>query len=593
MKKLYLTFSATLLMIIVVVSCNILKKQDNEVNVRAFLSAFQANLAKSDDEILKQFEPTQSKESILSAIRVLQNKESEYIECITDYANASIAGTEGFVTVKVHAVFQSKNVGENYTSEADLVLVLKPKDGSYVISSLQGVEFYNAFATLKTDMNWQVEGIEELKKRQPIYAIAASIQAKYDSVIWFTRYKNVNYFYVASGAWNWEKFGNGESSCLMGIVDEQGNIVVPVDYSFIGTIGISTPDMVEIVKDGKLGLFDIIRKQITIAPSYDIIIPYKKEGATAIVKQDSVYGWLDSNHEYAAGFPSAEAEQWVRSYGYIPSSMMINSTTQGLCEPPTETQLGRGCLMPPAYLVDAGIFPRVIDGISTTHTPVYGWTEYVQTKGTKFESITDNLSALITTVTQRYLEGREEFYTENRLVFVNEKNETLGASKFYTPTDVEITRVGDSLIQIKSYPEYWMEPEPADNGNLPNYAYFQITATGRIEQLRTERLLPPSKFVMLDSSYLSGDFFYYDEQTHQESKTSFLSVATITYFRDEILGEYGYIFPTEEERQRFQYRNFEPRYDNLEDVLAQMTPIDRHNVDFLERMISRLQGIPL
>ena len=90
MKRVRLIFATTLLLTLVIAACNVLKNEDNTADLRKFMSAFQASLILPDDEILKQFASTQSKESILSAIRILQNKESEYIECAVDFSSFSI-----------------------------------------------------------------------------------------------------------------------------------------------------------------------------------------------------------------------------------------------------------------------------------------------------------------------------------------------------------------------------------------------------------------------------------------------------------------------------------------------------------------------
>jgi hypothetical protein len=588
MKMPRLIFTTTLLLILIVVSCNVLKKEDNDADVRKFVSAFYASLLLSDDAILKQFESNQSKESILSAIRVLQNKESEYIECAADFSNYSVLSKDGFITIQIHSTLISKNVEHEYTSEADIILKLKRKNRSYVIDELKGEEFYAAFAEMRNRMEWFVERAEAKKIRQPIYAKARELQQKFDTVIWYTRYQEVTYFYVVNGSWSDEHFKNNSGGYTMGVVDEQGNEIIPVAYEFIGTIGFSEENVVEVGTKGKIGLFDIKSRKVIVEPDYNSIIPFDKAGVRALAKRDSIYGWLDYDGKFSTGFPSEEAEHWIKSYGFVPANLKISHETQAVCEPAAEMFIGRGHVMPSTYLVNTGIFDRVIEGITTTSFPMQGWTDYVETKGSSVRNISENLNALITTITSRYLDGREEFYTQNRLVFINDKNDTLAVSGISTDKEMEIIRMDSSLIQIKSYSQWWGEPYPEDNGDLPDYTYFKIEGNS-IKPLASTRLFKPSQFVKLDSTYLTGKFVWYDYERNDQRETTFLSKATITYFRNEILAEYGYRFPNPEDVEKFNTPRYQPRFNSIEEFRAQMTEVDKHNIDFLEQIINQMQ----
>jgi hypothetical protein len=593
MKMPRLIFTTTLLLILIVVSCNVLKKEDNATDVRKFVSSFQASLSQDDNAILKQFQSSQSKESILSAIRILQNKESEYIDCSADFSGFAILGTDDLVTIQIHAVFQSKNIDEEYKNDATFEMKLKRENKSFVIAELKAEEFYEAFALMRNEMQWPMERETENKLRRPIYARAKELQHKFDSVIWFARYKQVTYYYVATGTWNLEAFKENRSTSLMGIVDEQGNEVIPVEYDFIGTIGFSEENIVEVGQNGRLGYFDILKREVVIAPQFDLIIPYHQSGAIALVKQDSVYGWLNGEKQFVTGFPSKEAEQFVRTYSFLPADLRISYELEGLCESPDAAQIGSGCVMPSSYLVASGIFNRVINGITTTKIPMNGWTEYIETKGSKLKSISENLNALVTTVTERYLEGREEFYTENQLMFVNDNNELLGKKSIIVNGEFEIERIGERLIEIKSQPTEWFgDDESEDTENFPMYSYFEIK-DGSIEPLESKRKFVSTQFIKLDSAFLSTSSSWYNPATQQEEQTTFLSLSTINYMRNEILADYGYLVFDYEAPGKFRKPDSGPRFNSIDEFRSVMTDIDRHNIDFLERMIVRMEGTPL
>jgi hypothetical protein len=47
-------------------------------------------LSSTDENILRYFETRQSKEAILTMVRILQNKEEEFIDCVAAFDDAVI-----------------------------------------------------------------------------------------------------------------------------------------------------------------------------------------------------------------------------------------------------------------------------------------------------------------------------------------------------------------------------------------------------------------------------------------------------------------------------------------------------------------------
>src|SRR5882762_6480456 len=161
-----------------VLSCNIWKKNDSEEDIRVFLSGFESSLKLGDEEMLKLFEAKQSRESILSAIHVWQNKESEYIECKAVFDQAQVVRDDQGLRVIIPVTFdprhmesssQIASMRDEFHKASTFTLWLKPKQRSFVISLLEGEEFYKTFADLRNSMQWGVEQEEAMKKRRPIY----------------------------------------------------------------------------------------------------------------------------------------------------------------------------------------------------------------------------------------------------------------------------------------------------------------------------------------------------------------------------------------------------------------------------------------
>lgn len=575
-------------------ACNILKKETPQQAVVNFLSALQSKLQSPQEDVNALFDARQSPEIIQGVVRILQNKEHEYIACTAAFAQATVVEEDAGLKVIVPTSFDSKGIEETYHETADLTLWLKPLKNSFVITKVEGEAFYQAFATIKANMEWRVERKREEVRREPIYARANELEQQYDSVVWFTTYKGKNYFYVISGSWVNYFMRYDESPPLpahkMGLVTEAGEVIIPIDYELIGTLGFDNPHVVEVKKDGKWGWFNIQTRKPLGEPVYDMVIPFSSAGVAAIVKRDTTFGWLTEAYEYKNGFPSAEAKAFIKTFAYLPSALRIHYNSQALCEIPRSESTGYGIVMPPSYLVKNGIFKEIVGGITTTPVPINGWTEYVETNGTRVEHISDKINAVITSITEHYMEGREDFYTENRLTFVNERYDTLASASIPTDSVMHMKRIGD-VLEIKSpAPYYWFEGGMYEDYNLPMYTYFQLNEDFSVKPLKTVRTFASTEFVKLDSSYLMGSFSHWNRQTEQEEKTDFLSVATIEYMRNEILAFYGFTFSDPAVAEHFVGFNwYQQKHENMESLEADLTDIDRHNLAFLEKILVLLK----
>ncbi len=207
---------------------------------------------------------------------------------------------------------------------------------------------------LKQSISFTTDRLEGLKKREAIYTKVREIQKQYDSVVWYTNYLGKNYFYVINGHWDMEQdsygdFLNNKNGYKMGLVDETGAVVIPVEYKLIGTPGFAKPQWIEVTKNGKAGYFNLETRKLTIEPAYDMIIPYEKANIYAITRTDSTYGWIDSNYQYHEGFHSPELKQWVTTYQFLSGDLSIESSKQAFCEVASSQYAGWCVVMPPSY----------------------------------------------------------------------------------------------------------------------------------------------------------------------------------------------------------------------------------------------------
>jgi hypothetical protein len=583
-----------LLIIATLTQCSILKKEDPEKDVRAFLETFQASLAKSDDEIFQLFKVAQSKEALLSIIDVLQN-EDPFIVCDANYTGAKITFNKEFITIEIPATFSVKGLDSNETKMSSLILKLAKKNNAYNIVQIEGETFYEEFAQLKNMHSWEADQKLALQEREPIYTLARQLETKFDSVIWYTQYLDKNYFYVVEGKWN-NFFINLEDSSRnldvkMGLVDELGNIVIPIGYGLVGTPGFDFPNIVEITNNDKVGYFDIASKKVIVEPQFDFIVPYHVGNTFAIVKQDSSYGWLDRGYKFTSGFPNGKAKQWIMDFQFLQQPFALKVGQYSFCEIPNSDHTGNGIIIPPSYLSYFKIFDEIESGISTTKTPIHGWSEYKETSGWSFQMVSETISALVTTVKQRYLEGREEFYVSNQLLFVDANHNTIGSGKI-SGEQISVRSIDSTMLEVITPQDYWFEEyDVAEELNLSNYHYFSIGTDGSVAELKSMRYFVQTEFAKIDSSYLSGVFDVYNVERSERQQKYFLSLRTITYMRDEILAVHGLIFTEPEKQEKFKelfQDNYRPQFNSVDDFRDQLTDVERHNLDFLNRVLEKM-----
>jgi hypothetical protein len=581
--------------VVVASSCSVLRKEDPEKNVRSFLTEFQEGLTKTDDEILAFFRVRQTRDAILSVVNILQNQDP-FIVCDAAFANANITLHNNQVKVEIPITFKVKDLPSDDKEAYTFEIWLTSKDRGFHITQLDGEGLYQAFARIKNRNEWEADRKLALQERLWIYENARKLEEKFDSVIWYSTYNSQNYFYVVDGSWtnyflDYDTRHLHNDGINMGLVDSKGDTIVPVAYDLIGAIGFEDEGLVEIIDDGKVGYYDVTKKQLLVEPSFDLIIPYGRDHVWAIVKQDSVYGWLDGQFMYHSGFPSEQIEQWVNKFEFLKQNIRLKPGMHTFCEIPSPEQTGNGLIVPPSYLSKHGIFDEIEGNISTTKVPVNGWTDYKETTGSFLESITEGIRAVVTTVRERYLDGREEFYNSSTLVFVNDKLDTLHVATI-SGQEVSMHPIDSTLLEVRTPHDYWFgEYEAGDESNLYQHTYFSIGGDKEIIQLKSNRLYPQTQFVLLDSSYLTGNFLVYSTITQKEEPTTFLSVRTLTFMRDEILASYGYTFKDKEKIAQFQQIGswYTPRFAKVEDFENEMTAIDLYNLRFLNKILDLIQ----
>jgi hypothetical protein len=516
--------------------------------------------------------------------------------CKADIANAALT-TEGDKILVGIPVWLSSKERTNYEQQQYTLNMTLARDGdSFRIVQLEGEEFYQNFQRIKNINDWEARQLLVLQSREEFISNARKLETQFDSVVWFTEYEQKSYFYVVEGPWvnkfmDYETRNEVVTGIKMGLVNAMGEIVIPIEYDLIGTIAFHYHNLAEVKQNGKVGYFNIDTKQLVVPAVYDMIIPY--DDSRTVVKQDTLIGWLDKDFAYHAGFESNEMESWYRNFDYLKKPIMIKAGHYAFAEIPSAEYAANGIIVPPAYLSKHGVFNFIESGFSLTETPVSGYTEYMQTTSSIIERISNSLRAVAVTIQERYLDGREEFYDYSQVVFVDDKLNPVGQSTI-SGTSISMHMVDSTLLEVRTPHDFWfLEEDACEESNLMKHIYFSVGKSDSVIQLNSRRLYSQTKYVKLDSTYLTGTFTLSDFSENKGQTRDFLSEKTITYMRDEILGDNGYNFPDikEEYFHHFDYLRDkdDPVVATVAEAEARMSATDKANYDFLNRVLQRMQ----
>jgi len=593
-----------LFLVLIVTHCSTVKKSDVAARVRAYLEQFERNLSADDATILAQFkigsDANVTEEGLLKAIRVMQNREqaTDSVVCTLNFKAITFQPDGSEMKVEIPVQIASLDPAMDLSEGTTLILWLASEEDEIFVSRIEAMELVYSYNNAVYELQHRKNRDRDLASRKIFFDQARMLQQTYDSVIWFTEYQDSIYYYAVNGSW--KNFFIGEDTTRskevkMGLVSETGRVIVPVEFDMVGTIGFETADVIEVKKKGKVGQYSMAGNEIAAAV-YDWIIPYTNNDAYALVKQDTVYGWLDQSYVFHAGFPSTEAEKYIREFGYLDKRVVVSHESMTMTEVLHPEHMGWGLVVPPAHFVKAKVLNEVITGIYIGENSLgWGGTESVETQGSIFEKISEKFSALMVKLNDNYLEGREGFYRRTNVTFVNQQHELIGTYELGSGI-ISFNKIDSALLEVRiargsdgssDYEEY-----EVNEWYAPAYRYFTMSE-GTITPLDSRRNYSFTQFVKMDSSYLQGKFYHWNDDAQKNEVSALPDIAQLTRMRNEILAEYGYVFTDPKTAKSFSYRGwYNPRYARYEDFYDLMTDVDRHNLEFLEKMVGTLRVNP-
>jgi hypothetical protein len=597
MKKIYayvFVFAAS------VAACTVMKNDKLDKDAEQFLTEFRGVLTKSDREILAMFFSGQNEEEILKGVAVLQNK-NQFVSTRIRYADATGKWENGYLFIDLPVEIVAE--GEEMVVKHLALKLVQKKAGKFYINRFGGEEVYTAYQSLK----YKVENRDLLAKRlqelKVYYDRAMQLQKNYDSVVWYTQYKDTTYYFAVSGKFVLDSLnGKSPSTFKMGLVHENGKVVVPVEYDLIGNPSINIADAVEVKRDGKVGYYDLNGKMLVPA-EYTWVVPYEEGESKALVKKDTVFGWLDASYQFHENFPTEKAEKYIREFTYLTEKDFVlggdhQQLIINLAQSERYNYESRGIIVAPGFLVNNNIFDWVQTDFITlkpNEDKIFSFgNEYKENTNQYSFNLSESFALLVNSIKTRYIGGRGEFYAESKISVLDKNQRFINALDISGTEGFTFKRIDENLYQA-SYSGYYEEgPSPTFKEiNLPSYSFFKFES-GKLERVASNRLFGFTKYVKMDSSYITGNFKTYDftlPENQREGTSTMLSKETLEYMRIEILASYGYLITNEVYLENYQMagnlvdQKYYPKTLDYQTHYTRASEIDKYNLDFLAKIL--------
>lgn len=585
MNRISLVIIAMLLVLGTLVGCSILKGNDAEGKVKHYLARFAADIQQSDSLAAEHFRTDHSSWALRSALKVLRNDVESPVTTNLMFPQAIVTLTDSIV-VRVPVALTADSVGVTSQRMTTLEMTLIQQDTTFVITNWNGEVFYEDFWSFSRNILAGQTANEIQESRGHFYARARELQQTYDSVVWFLNMEPAHYYYVINGSW---ENPNGDAlkseNYRMGLVDESGKQIIPLEFDLIGMPGESGEGLVEVKNSNKVGLYKLSTGEQVIPADYDWIIPYEN---SFLVKQDTTIGWYDTQFAFHACFPDEHAQGYIRGFKFFPEHVTLNNKEATYLEIPNEEYAAVGYIIPASYYTYFEIFDEIEGGYQSDIFNELAELEYKEAQVGFFDKITNTFSALITQARDAYVYSREGFYDHQKIAFMDNKGELINEHDLGGKGALTFRMLDETRLEIKISPTEddvngYLEPNETEV-NPPGYTYF-AAENGSLTPLKSNRWYACTEFAKLDSTYITGAFTIYKEDGTSE-KTTILSTETLADMRNEILAEYGYIFQNADVMENFKYRDwYKPQFATVADFQADLSEIDRHNLVFLEKIL--------
>lgn len=400
-----------------------------------------------------------------------------------------------------------------------------------------------------------------------------------DSVNYFFVTKSIQKQYVNEG--NWLHNDNN-----LGIVNGNGEVILPLEYSKIYNPDFLAEYWVEVKKGEKLGLVNYVTKQI-IDCQFDFLFPSQKD--------KSILFGSKAGKLFSVNLNNLSIEK--SDLNWLECLKIKESDLKKALAPPLLSVKGSDILMfTPSYLEQFHFMNEVFANYYSLDI------DEVYIRNLVVEDVNHHENGVISILTSFFEEGvsGRGYQIENKnLLTSNQKNTFSDQSfLFQRAEDMNIAQVkgfkedayflNDSMVRVKrvAYQEL-LEMDVMSKDYL-----YVIGKNGKIKPLENYRVFDFTKHVEIDDSYLKGCYMkHLNVHDYDEPNLliwEFLDEEALDLMRNEIFAEYGLKFKTEKWQKYFEAQIwYSPIYDDVSDLLSE---IDKKNIQFILNAKERIKN---
>lgn len=402
--------------------------------------------------------------------------------------------------------------------------------------------------------------------------------------------------------------GCTKANGFLGLANNVGDILLDPIYEQLYNPDVSLVDCIEIKQEGKIGVFNYRTRQM-IAPRFQYIIP-EAFPATNVAWgiDDGVWYKIVSSSNGVSVKPDAQyspiatLQQLKLDVFTLPRSQILTYIDKQWS---LKSYFGRMVL--PSYLA-------YIDDLKA-HYPHHDECEYLflpeyngfrdmeklRSASKSFHKINDKITAFVQSMFLEGSSGRGYSWDYYSLVTHNAETQAInthyiGNFDHFLTDSAGICQtftyqfLNDSIFEV----QYTDRPYEQKYKVSSNYKYINIQPDGGIQELKTHRRYPYTKFAKMEDRYFSGCFLQDlpQEMYHMQNwgytywRTTHLSIEDLDTMRNEIYADYGYRFQAPAWRQYFsRFKWYSPAYDNVDSLL---TPIDKYNLGVILKEKNRM-----
>jgi hypothetical protein len=437
----------------------------------------------------------------------------------------------------------------------------------------------------------------------------AGLRAKYDSVIWFSHLNGKNWFYVINGKWDfYNAFREDKDTAKtykMGLVNPQFKEIIPVGFDVVHNIGGTVPNLVEVEKDHKRGLYDLSGK--VIAPvEYDQIMAVKNGRYLAALKKDDHFYWLRKDYTISDK-ADLRITDLLTQLKQAPPFTVTKNPGNDVTEFNSRRMHG-SIYIPPSYLVDLGLIPtiKVFENPLRRNVFAFGASRSyrVERDGKAAAKVNGGgnwLLSLFYTIKNHYIDGRSGLYTAKNLVIIDKKrNKAYGSSVINAVSDNEgepgssadcmkykVKALNDSLFEVMMPSRVLVK---LLNGTtlyqMPFYHYLGLKKSRLFEQ-NTGRQFGFTKIRKMADSDLNGCYVYLvkADKDNWKNEQGSINQYVLQYMKNEIYASYNYDFKDATWAEIFgeTLPDYKAKNTNVDDSL---TAIDKYNINFINSKLN-------